>query len=139
FGVAGIEDGFEEEEIGATVDEAVGVGVVAGLELVECDVAAEGQGFGGGSDGAGDKAGLRGRRKFGRALTSEARSERIEGVRFVFKTEFGKDDGRALETVGLQNVRAGFEVAAMNGEDPFGVRAAQIFAAVFKSGSAEIG
>ena len=75
FDVAGVEAGFDQEDVGAAFDQSLGLDVVAVAELLEGDVAAQGDGFGGGPHGSGDEARFGGGGEFVGGLARQLRGE----------------------------------------------------------------
>ena len=72
--VARVKTGLDQQKVHAAFDQALGLLVVAVAQLLEGDVAAQGDGFRGGPERAGDETGLSGRRKFVRGLARQLRA-----------------------------------------------------------------
>ena len=72
-------------------------------------------------------------------LAGQLRCQDVQLVGLIGKAELFEHDGRGLKTVGGEDVGAGFDVGAVDIENPFRVRAADVLVAVFQPRAAEIG
>ena len=127
LGVEGVEDRLDDEEVGTAVDQAsAGVGVrrdelvvghVAGAGVV--DVGRDGRGAGGGAQGSGDVP--RAVRRLPRHLVADPPRQpgrlEVDLVGEVLEAVVAQRDRRRVEGVGLDDVRAGLEVLAVDGRD----------------------
>ena len=125
--------GFDQQQIHAAVEQPGGLRVVAVAQLVHGDVAAERNRFRSRTHGSGDETGLRGGRELVRRFAGDLRRQHVQFVSIGGAAELGEHDRRALKAVGFDNIGAGFEIGAMNGFDPLGMRAVQNFAAIFEA------
>ena len=119
---AGVEAGFDEEIVGAALDEAFGLEVVIGAKFGEGGGAGDVEIFISGPDGAGDEARFGGGGILVGDLAREFGGGEVELVGAVFELVIGQRDARAAEGVGLDDVGAGFEILAMNILDDVGAR-----------------
>ena len=92
--------------------------------------------FGPGSSGGESRAG-RGRKFIG-SLPGQLRALAVQRRGFIFEMVFRENDARAAESIGLDDVRAGFEIRAVNIQNYIGPRAHQHFIAAFERRAAEI-
>lgn len=137
--VAGVLGGLDKEDVGAAIDQALGLFVVTVAESVEGDAAGDGDGLGGGAHGTGDKAGAAVLGfKFSGGLASDAGREGVDFVDSVFEAEFGEGDGMAAEGIGFDDVGTGLVVLTMDITDPIGACEKEVFRAVFKGGATPV-
>ena len=127
---ARIEAGFDQQIVGAAFDQAFGLQVVIGAQLGEGGGAGDVEILVGGSHGTGDEARLGGRGILVRDLARQFRGGEVELVRAVFQLVVGEGDSRAPEGVGLNDVRAGFQILAMDILDDVGPRDVEDFRTV---------
>ena len=120
FGVERVEDGFEEQQVGAAFDQGAGLRGVDFAQAVEGDAARGGVrdvlrnrgGARGRAQGAGDEAapaGVRG----GKAIDGAAGDLRAGEIQIgdaIFEAVIGHGDGVGVEGVGFDDVGARFEI-----------------------------
>ena len=127
---AGVEAGFDQQIVGSALHQAFGLQVVVGAKLGEGGGAGDVEIFVGGPDGAGDEARLGGGGILVGDLARQFRGGEVELVGAVFQFVVGEGDPRAAEGVGLDDVRAGFQVLAMDILDDVGPRDVEDFRTV---------
>ena len=125
-----VEDRLHQEEIHATFDEGPRLAGVGGLEVIEAEspegrvvhIGREREGLGCGAHGAGDKARLVGilvgpkvRRE-----ACEARGFEIQLTHQMGRAVVALRHGGCVESVGLDQVRAGFEEGLVDFRDHIG-------------------
>ncbi len=130
FCVEGVEDRFDEEDVGSSVDQRFRLNLIGCGEFVEGDVSRGGVVDGGGHGGCPS-----GRSHASRDETGLFRCARGHGVGCfardfgsgerkvvdaVFETVIRLRDGVRVEGVCLNDVRAGFEICVVNGLDGVG-------------------
>ena len=136
--VARVLASLDQQNIGAALDERLRLLVEILAKRVERDPAGDGNRFSRGPHRTGDKSrAIRGGEFIGRA-PGQLRRRSIQRRRFFFEVIFGENDARAAERIGFDDVRAGFEIGAMNIENHVGPRAHQHFIAAFERRAAEI-
>ncbi|MCY1351327.1 hypothetical protein D9M69_375900 [compost metagenome] len=133
LGVEGVEDGFDQDQVGAACDQAPGGFAVVLHQLVEGDVAVAGivhvRGNGAGTAGRAEHAGNEAR--LGRILggldighfTGQTRAFDVQFVHQLFHAVVGLGHAGGVEGVGLEDVRTGVQVGLLDGLDH--VRAGQ--------------
>ena len=133
LGVKGVEDGFDQDQVGAAFDQALGGFGVVFHQLIEGHVAVAGvvhirrqrAGTAGRAQYTGDKTRL-GRVLVGFGVGHLARQACAFHVQFIgqfFHAVVGHGDTRGVEGVGFKNVGAGVQVGFFNAADH--VRAGQ--------------
>ncbi len=137
--VAGVKAGFKQQQVRAAFEQTIGLHIVAVAQLAEADVGAQRERLSGGAHRARHEARLRCGGKFVSRLAGQLRGERAQFVRLLSDPEFRQHDRRALETVGLQDIRACVQISAMDLENPFRTCSAQLLKAVIKRRAAKIG
>ena len=122
LGVQRVEDGLDDDDVGTTVDQAVGRFEVGGDELVVGDVAGAGvvdvrrdrRGPGRRPDGASDETGFVRRAELVTDLCGPERRRRSSAHRPALHVVVGERDRVRVERVGLQDVRARLEILAVD-------------------------
>jgi len=137
--VARVLASFKKQQIRAAVDQAARLLVVSVAQFAEADAASDADGLGRWPHRAGHKSRFRGGREFvGRAARElRRRSAQFVGARRLIV--FAEHDRGATERIGLDNVRAGFQVFAMDSRDHVRPARGQKLEAAFEFRSAEIG
>src|SRR5208282_453210 len=137
--VAGVLAGLDEEYVCAAFDEPQGLHVKGLLQLFKGDVAGDADGAGGGAHRASDETGPAGLGGFVGGLAGELGGAAVQLARVGGEAVFAEDERRAAECVGFDDVRAGFEIGAMDAEDHVRARADEDFVAAFELRAAEVG
>ena len=133
FGVKGVEDGFDEDQINAAFHQAIQRFQVGFNQLVEIGVAvtrvvhvrADAGRTVGGTQYPCDIAGLVRRRRLVSGFTGHPGGSHIDFPRQVLHVVIGHGDGGGIEGVGLDNVSAGVQISLVKGLDPFRLRHAE--------------
>lgn len=120
LGVEGIEDGFDDEYIGTTIDEGCDLGEVCTGDLIEIygpvagvvNIGGHGEGFVHWADGSGYEGGVgrMGEVVLCYGLAGEGGCCVVDVVREVLHVVVGEGDGLSVECVGLNDVCAGLQV-----------------------------
>jgi hypothetical protein len=128
---------LDEEEVDATLEQAVGHLLVGVAQLGEADVA-EGRHLGAGADGAGHPPGSVGRGcRVGR-LAGDLGGLQRQLVGPVGDVVLGEGDGEGAEAGGLDGVDADGEVLVVHGADEVGSGVHQDLVAALEGGPAEV-
>ena len=128
FGVEGVENRLYQQQIRAPLDQPTRGGVVGVCQFVEGDVAipqvaevgGDGGGFVRGTERAGHEAGATIRRRpfiFVTGGTGDLRRRAVDLVAQGFHAIIRLRNGGSVEGVGLDDVRARFQIGAVNGVD----------------------
>ena len=124
LGVQGVEDGLDHDQVDAALDQpgnCLGVGRdqfvkarVAGAGVI--DVGRERSGAIGGAENSGDEARpfRRSARELVSRLARQPRTREVQFPRVVLHAVVGHGDARRVESVGLDDIRAGLEIRAMD-------------------------
>jgi hypothetical protein len=156
FGVERVEDRFQQEQVGAAVGKAGERFAVCAHELVEVDVAKAGvvdvgrdrRGLVGGAEHSGDEARLAriAPGVFVRGVARDPGGLEVQLVDQALEAVVGLRGRIGIESVGLDDVRAGGEVTRMDLADDLRPRqreqivvAAQVARRIREAGAAEIG
>ncbi len=125
LGVQGVEDGFDQDDVAAALDQRPGRLVVGVHQLVEADVAEarvvdvrrQRGGAVGRAEHAGDKTRLVAAREFVGGVARQPGRGIVQLEHHVLLLVVGQRDGRRVEGVGLDNVRAGLQVGLVDVAD----------------------
>lgn len=128
--------GFDDDGIGAGLDEGEGLFVVDGLGLVLGHIAVRFEDGAEGAEVAEHAAGA-----VAEGLAGDADSGLVDGADVVGVAVAGEDSAAAAEGIGDEAIGAGFGVAALDLEDAFRVGEVPVFAtaALFEAGEHELG
>src|ERR1035441_8658692 len=111
---ARVEAGLDQQKVGPAFDQAFGLQVVIGAQRGEGGGAGDVEVFVGGPHGTGDEARLVRRGVLVRDLARQLRGGEVELVFAVFQMVVGEGDSRPTEGICLDDVRAGFQILAMD-------------------------
>ena len=111
--------GLDQEDVDAAFDEGFGLLDVGREHRVVADVAERGE-LGGGSDGAGDEARAIGGGELAGGFAGDAGGGKVELAGAMRDAELLEDERRGTEGISLDDVRAGFEVGAVDFADDVG-------------------
>ena len=133
LGVERVENGFQQQQVRAAFRQSAhgrGVGVrqflKAGVaEAGPVHVRREGGGAVGGAERAGNEAGLFRRGLCVGSLTGQDGAGPVQVMDVVLQFVIGHGDGRGIEGIGADDVRAGVEKRAVYGPDDSGLRERQ--------------
>ena len=142
LGVQRVEDRLDDEEVGTTVDQAVGGFEVGGNQLVVGDVAGSGvvdvrrdrRGPRRRPDGAGDVAGLLRGAELVAGLAGQGSAGVVQLVGQLVHVVVGERDRVRVERVRLQDVGARLEVLAVDPLDDLRLRQVEQVVVALKSG-----
>ncbi len=132
-----VEEGLDDEQVGAALDEAVGLDLVLVAHLGVADLA-EGGELGAGTDRAGDPAGPVGRRVAGGDLLGDAGGGHVQLVGPVGDAVLGERQPEAAEAVGLDDLAADVEVGGVEPRDELGPGDHEQLVAALEVGAAEV-
>jgi hypothetical protein len=127
---ARIEARLDQEKIAAAFDQRLGLLIVGVAQLRERRRHRDIQVLVGGSHGARDEPGLAWRRELIRRLARQLSRGIIQFVDAVLQIEIGEHDGGPAESVGLNDVRSGFEVCAVDAVNQIRTRDGEDFRAI---------
>ena len=111
---AGVEAGFDQQIVGPALHQTFGLQIVVGAKLGESRGAGDVEIFVGGAERSGDEARLGGGGILVCHLARQLCGGEVELVRAVFQFVVGEGDPRAAEGVGLDDIRTGFQVLAVD-------------------------
>src|ERR1019366_8158523 len=127
---ARIEARFDQQEVGPAFDQAFGLQVVIGAQRGEGGGGGGVEVLVGGAHGTGDEARLVRRGVLVRDLARQFRGGEVQFVLAVRQFVVGESDPRAPEGVGLDDVRAGFQILPMDVLNDVGPRDVEDFRTV---------
>ena len=113
--------GFNQQHIHAALDEGLGLLAIGDGHGVVANMAQRGQ-FGGGADGAGDKARLIRSGVFVGHRASQPRCGDIQLAGAALEVILGQNDARRTETVGFNYIATSLKKRGMNGANDVGPR-----------------
>ena len=133
LGVQGVEDGFDQQHVGAAFDQCLGLLVVRRAQLLKVDVArarvvhigADAGRLGCGAQGTGHKAGVVGRAELVAGGTGQLGRLEIHLTRQLGHAVVFLRDGGGAKRVGLDQVGTSGQVAFVDVADHIGARQAQ--------------
>ncbi len=131
--------GFDQQQIRASLNQALRLHVVGVAQFRKRDAACHGDRFRGRSHRACYKPRPSGRAELVRCLPGQFRGALVEEMRVRGQSVLGQHDGGAAETVGLDDVRTSLEIFPVNIQDHVGTSANKILVAAFERGAAKIG
>ena len=142
LGVEGVEDGLDEDDVSAALDETAGRLAVVFRQFVEgdgakagiVDVRGDGEGLAGGAQHPRHEAWLLGRAELVRRLPRQSRRRHVDLIHQVFHAIVGHGDAGGVEAVGLQDVGARFQVLLMDAADDLGPGEAEQVVGPFEIG-----
>src|SRR6059036_1787064 len=129
---------LQEEHVGAALEEARRLLGVGGRHLLEGDAARDRDGLRARAHRAGDEARAVGRLAARARLAREPRRRGVDLAHLVLQAVLAEHDARAAEGVGLDDVRAGGEVALVHLADHVGAGEDQVLVAALVLGAAEV-
>src|ERR1700732_2836104 len=115
--VARILTSFQEKDVRAAFDKAVGLFVIIISKLFEADAAGDADSFGGGTHRACDETRLAGGREIVRSLARKCRSYFADFASACAQPVLCEHNRCAAEGIRFNDVGAGFEIFAMGGDD----------------------
>ena len=130
--------GFQQQHIGAALQQPRRLLMVGFGQFVESDAAGNGDGLGGRPHRAGHEPGPVGRAGGGGLPAGDDGGRAVEAAGFMGQPVFGQHHRRSAESVGFDDVGAGGQVAPVDFGDDFRAGDHQILVAAFVLGAAEI-
>ena len=136
--VARILAGFEQQNIGAAIDQRFGEIVVILLQMVERNGAADGDAFACRTHGTGHEARLARGGELARRLARQPRRRNHQVVGFAIDPVIHQVAFGPIERIGFNDIGAGFQVRAMDRQHHVGARLHQDFVAALQRRPTEI-
>ena len=119
LGLQQILAGLDEQHVHTALDESLGLFAIGSGHGVVADVAQRGQ-FGGGADGAGDKARLVRRGVFVGHRAGQPRRGKVQFAGSILEVVLGQNNARRTEAVGLDHIASSLKKRGVNGADHVG-------------------